>query len=139
MGFWSAVPIIGKIIDKALGIVDQFVTDKDLAARIKAELQTSILAMDHSEFMETIKSQKEIIVAEANATSWLTKSWRPIVMLTFAGILVMTWFGLQPEGMPEWALKEVFVIIKIGLGGYVIGRSFEKTVPGLMKVLKKND
>lgn len=137
MGFWAAVPIIGKVIDSVLGIIDKNVADKDLAAKLKAEAQMAILTMDHSEFMKTIESQASIITAEANATSWLTKSWRPMVMLMFAGMLLSHWLGYTPANLEPEMVKQVFSIIKIGLGGYVVGRSAEKTIPKLAEVVKK--
>jgi len=54
-------------------------------------------------------------------------------MLAFVGIVISYWFGYQPVNMTQDTLGDVFDLIKIGLGGYVVGRSGEK----IAKTLKK--
>ena len=46
-------------------------------------------------------------------------------MLTFVAIVMMRWFGLTVD-VPESVEVELMSLIKIGLGGYVAGRSVEK-------------
>jgi hypothetical protein len=81
-----------------------------------------------------MESKASIVKAEAQSGNWLTSSWRPIVMLLFTIIVVARWFGLTVANMPPSVEVELFNIIKIGLSGYVIGRSAEKC----MKVYKEN-
>lgn len=49
-------------------------------------------------------------------------------MLSFLGLLFLYWFGVQPENMPESVLLAVFDLLKIGIGGYIVGRSVEKGI-----------
>ena len=66
--------------------------------------------------------------AEAQG-NWLQRSWRPIIMLVFATIvLIGTFFDLPilSDTSRFWDLLE------IGIGGYVIGRSAEK-ITGRLK------
>lgn len=70
-----------------------------------------------------------IISAEAQSESWLTRQWRPLTMAIFVGILVSYWFGYVPPNfngpMPPMMI-EIFGLIKLGLGGYIGGRTVEK-------------
>lgn len=84
----------------------------------------------------------QIISAEAGSGYWLSAVWRPLAMVIFLILLVAYWFGFVPpnlEGpMPE-GVKEIFGLIKLGLGGYIGGRTLEKIVNniGIAGVLKK--
>jgi hypothetical protein len=137
VGFLAALPIIGSVVEKILGVVDKAVEDKDASNRLKAEIQTQLMTLDFSALEEEIKAQANIIVAEAKGDSWLQRSWRPITMLTFVFIIAnnyilfpyMTLFG-TPTTMLE-VPPDMWALLKIGLGGYVVGRSGEKIVAAL--------
>lgn len=110
------------ILAPVLGIVDKAVKDKDLAAKLKNDLQVQGLELIHAE----LQAQSSIIVAEANSESWLARNWRPITMLTFVALIVMQWLGLTDQTITEEQSVELLGLIKVGLGGYVMGRSAEK-------------
>lgn len=78
-----------------------------------------------------------IIKAEAQSVHWLTANWRPITMLTFVGLVVARWMGWTAPGMTEAEYLSIYDLIKIGLGGYVVGRSLEKLAPSIAAALKK--
>jgi pyridoxine 5'-phosphate synthase PdxJ len=119
---WSA--LLGPIVGGLFGVIDKAIEDKDQAAQIKARLQEMVLSGQMKEIEEAAK----VIVAEAQGDSWLQRSWRPLTMLIFVGLIVARWFGLTvPNLTPEVDIK-VFEIIQLGIGGYVIGRSVEKGV-----------
>jgi hypothetical protein len=106
--------IIGKVVDKAI-------PDADKAADIKAALNKQLYTMSATELQGAI----DIVKSEASGTG-LKSWWRPIVMLTFTGMLVAWWFGFTPDRATPELMTQLFDIIKIGLGGYVVGRSGEK-------------
>jgi hypothetical protein len=58
--------------------------------------------------------------------NWLQKSWRPLTMLTMVIILVCKWFGLTNSEIPLELEVELMGLLKIGIGGYIAGRSLEK-------------
>ena len=66
--------------------------------------------------------QSNVIVAEAQSQSWLARNWRPITMLAFVVLIILDATGALKSHLPE----DVWTVIKIGLGGYVAGRSLEK-------------
>lgn len=115
----ALIPAIAGIIGK---LVDRAIPDKDQADALKAQLQSQLLSMQHQEF----RAAANIIVAEATGESWLQRSWRPIVMLTFCGLIVARWLGWAAPNLTEPEYLALWEIVKIGLGGYVVGRSAEK-------------
>ena len=79
-----------------------------------------------------LKARSEIIVAEAKSEHWLTSTWRPITMLTFVFIIANNYI-IAPYAtaigatIPTLELtKDMWELIKIGLGGYVVSRGAEK-------------
>lgn len=86
---------------------------------------------------QTKAAAASVLVAEAQSSSWLAKNWRPIMMMTFCGILISYWCGYVPREllnpvMPPM-IAEIFDLIKIGMGGYIGGRSLEKIVDTVSK------
>jgi hypothetical protein len=71
----------------------------------------------------------DIIKAEAQSEHWLAACWRPILMLTFGGLIVARWLGWSASGISEAEVLKLWDIVQLGLGGYVIGRSIEKVAP----------
>ena len=109
-------------------IVDNLHTSDEERLSLKnafVELQGSVIG-DVLEYQKSLNdAQSTIITAEAQGKSWIQRSWRPITMLTFVAIVMMRWFGLTVD-VPESVEVELMSLIKIGLGGYVAGRSVEK-------------
>ena len=123
------LPVIGTIIDKVLNVIDKSVEDKDLKERLKSEIQLTIFTKEYDKIIKELQVQRDIIVAEATGHSWLQRNWRPIIMLMFGYLIAHNYilaplFGFQMLDIPS----DVYQVIKIGLGGYVVGRSIEKTV-----------
>jgi len=119
----AVIGIGGKILDK-------FVADKDLKEKLKSELA---LAAVNGELKE-LEAAVSIISLEAQG-NWLQRSWRPAMMLWFAFLLGMYWFGYAPDYLienPE-TLSDLFDLLKIGIGGYVVGRSVEKAAENYSK------
>lgn len=54
-------------------------------------------------------------------------------MLTFLALVVCDSFGWLPNRLAP----EAWVLLQIGLGGYVAGRSLEKLAPSIMSAVKK--
>lgn len=113
---------IGDLVGK---VIDLFPNPED---KLKAQaIQAQIQQMLIDQQTELNKAQAQIITAEAQSSSWLTSNWRPLTMLVFVALVVCHWFGLNASGISEAQYLSLFDLIKIGLGGYVVGRSFEKT------------
>jgi len=88
------------------------------------------------EYEKTLLSkQAQIITAEAQGNSWLQRSWRPITMLTFLVLVCLDAFGWLAFRLSDQA----WVLLQIGLGGYVIGRSGEKIAKPVITAMQKNE
>jgi hypothetical protein len=130
LGFISA------LISPVTSLIDSLHTSDEerLAAKgVLLELQTGLMSQTLDYEKQLAQSQANIIVAEATANSWLTRTWRPITMLTFVALVVWSQFtGME---IPP----DLWFVIKIGLGGYLGGRSVEKSVEGVVKVMKSKE
>ncbi|MGE5625956.1 MAG: 3TM-type holin [Bacillota bacterium] len=111
--------------------VDKAIPDQDLSARLKASIQTAVLSAD----AEALQAQAGIVTAEAKGESWLQRNWRPMTMLVFVVIVANNYIIAPYLGLfaPSYKLlldtpPDLWALIKIGLGGYVVGRSAEKCV-----------
>ena len=129
--------IIGPLVTSLLGVVDKAVEDKDLAAQIKARLNEQVL----NGSLKELEAAASIIVAEAQGESWLQRNWRPMLMCLF-GLIVANNYIIGPYlalfGGPSLVLDlppDMWDLLKIGVGGYVVGRSVEKGI----KVWKQPD
>ncbi len=114
--------LIGPVAKVINSVIDRAVPDKNEAYKLKAEAATAI----HEQDMAELQAAVSVIVAEAQGGSWVQRSWRPITMLTFVGLIVAKWLGLTAPGVTEAVELELLGIVKVGLGGYVVGRSAEK-------------
>lgn len=138
MGFLAG--IFGKgakeLTESVGGIIDNLSTSDREKLKAKAQLTEIVF----SALNNLQNAQRDIILAEAKG-NWLQRSWRPLVMLTFTLMIVVGGFTTIPylaDTSPFW------VLLKIGLGGYVIGRSAEKIADNVTRntdltFLKKKD
>jgi len=97
--------------------------DDKVQLKAKAmDLEALILRLGTS--LDQLRSN--VIVAEAQGDSWLQRNWRPITMLTFTALVVMRWLGWTETSITQEVELKLWEIIKIGIGGYIAGRSIEK-------------
>lgn len=118
--------LVTGLLDSVFGVIDKSITDKDKVNEIKAQLKMEMLNQES----QLVKSATAIIEAEAKSESWLTRSWRPLTMLTFLGLLCSYWVGLAPDYLvnnPQ-LVEKLFTLLQVGIGGYIIGRSAEKGI-----------
>lgn len=122
--------LIGPVISGIFGVVDKVVEDKDAAGQIKAKLQEMVLTGQ----MKEIEAAASIIVAEAQGDSWLQRNWRPLLMCLF-GVIVANNYLLAPYILLFMGIDveltippDMWDLLKLGVGGYVVGRSVEKGI-----------
>ena len=129
---------IADLFGKGLDIVDDLVEDKDLANKIRAEVQTKIMSIAHTELVSLLESQTKIILGEIQGESWLQRNWRPLIMAEFGTIILNNYILAPYLGLfmgNEYQIMllippDMWALLKIGLGGYVVGRSMEKIANG---------
>ena len=109
-------------------LVDDIHTSDEERARAKSELlalQNEAFALALALERDSLSAKAGLIAAEAHGASWLQRNWRPITMLSFLGLVVADVFGLLAFRLADQA----WLLLQIGLGGYVVGRSVEKISP----------
>ena len=117
----NAIAPLAKIL---FNTVDKAVADKDLAAKLKSELQTQMLQSHTAE----LQAASRVIEAEAKA-GWFTASWRPLLMYVLIVMLVWNYI-FSPIIFVLFNVKasvdlpsEIVNLLTVGVGGYTIGRS----------------
>lgn len=114
--------LIGPILGMFNTVIDKAIPDVDKANEIKAAARAHVMQYAEAELAGAIK----IILAEATG-SWLQKNWRPGMMVWFAVLIGLYWFGIVPPNMTEGIVLKLFDLLQIGIGGYIGGRTIEKT------------
>jgi len=102
-------------------ILDDVITNDEEKSVAKKQLSEVVLGA----LNKIAEIQGEVIKTEMKG-NFLQKSWRPLMMLTFGVILICKWFGLTNDSIPLELELQLLDIVKLGLGGYVVGRSVEK-------------
>lgn len=106
----------------------------DPAAAAAAQLQ--LLMLQKNGELAELEAAVRVILAEASG-NWLQRSWRPLMMLFFSGLVGARWFGYSAPDMSPDEVLELWAIVKIGIGGYTIGRTVEKITPSIAQAIKK--
>ncbi len=109
-------------------IIDKIFPDKTEAAKAKVKL----MEMEQTGELEELKSAAKVITAEATSDHWIVAAWRPITMLVFVAIvannyILYPYLSLFWNAAPKLTVPDqLWSLLQIGLGGYVVGRSGEK-------------
>jgi len=149
MDIWGST--IGKIIEKGLGVIDQFVTDKDEANRLKAEIRRQVENQSHEENIAKINQETAWITGQLDINKQAAKSkstfvagGRPAIIwicgtaLGYQFILypILCWvwktftaLGYLPDGVeppPTMSMSELMPVLLglLGIGGM---RSYDKS------------
>jgi len=124
------------LIKPVTDLVDNLHTSDEERLEAKGvllELQTGLMSQTLAYEQKLAEAQASIIVAETQSPHFITSAWRPITMLTF--VLLVVWSQFTGMEVPD----DLWFVIKLGLGGYVGGRSVEKSVASVVKVMKAKE
>jgi hypothetical protein len=125
--------ILGKV---AGSVADRIFPDPEHELK-RIELQQALQAAVLERTSEIERAAAEVVKAEAQGQSWLQRTWRPVTMLVFVGLIVARWLGWSAPNIGEAEALKLWNIIEIGLGGYVIGRSAEKVLPAVVESMHR--
>lgn len=116
--------MLSLLIPTITTLIERIFPDKEKQDIAKAEMMT-ILAQAQAKEME---AKAGVVIAEATGESWLQRNWRPITMMFFLVLLGSYWFGLAPDYLINnpTIVSNLFTLLEIGIGGYIMGRSGEK-------------
>lgn len=132
------IPGINTLIKSVGGIFDEFIHsgEEKAQARLKlGKLQHDMVQQALTYEIEQTKAQAAVIIAEAKS-GWLSRSWRPILMLAITTILVNNYIvypylndlEIGKAVMLEFP-DQMWNLLTVGVGGYIGGRSAEKIIP----------
>ena len=126
------VDLIAGVFKPAAELIDALHTSDDERLQAKARL-LEVQAASMDKVLETesrmLEARAGIVQAEASSGHWLTATWRPITMLVFLALVVADALDILPNRLSD----EVWPLLQLGLGGYVVGRSVEKVADKIMK------
>ncbi len=114
-------------------ILEAYVSDLELRRKLAAEIEKQ--AMTYAAHNAELGAG--VVLAEVKSEHWLSRSWRPLLMLLLMGFLVLVGLVLPLADLvaghpvpfaPRWqALPQGFWdFLAVGMGGYIGGRSLEK-------------
>lgn len=111
-------------------LLDKIIPDPK--ARDEAKLK--LLSLEQAGEFKDLEVRGRIVEAEAKSESWLTSNWRPMIMVMF-GVIIANNYIIAPYlavfGCPHTSLPippDLWALLKIGLGGYIVSRGAEKAV-----------
>ena len=122
--------VISGIFGIGSKLIDHWFPDAEEGDKRKAELLTLI----QEGKMVELEAAAKVISAESSSEHWIVAAWRPLTMLTFTAIIANNYI-LYPYLSLFWqdAVKldlppDLWDLLKLGLSGYIIGRSTEKAI-----------
>ena len=131
--------MIQALIGPVTGLLDKFIQDKDLKAKLAHDIAT--MAEKHSH--ENALAQIEVNKIEAASPDFFKSSWRPFIgwvcgvafayhfVLQPIIIFVVALYGAEIQALPEFDMASLMTVLGglLGLGGL---RTYEKS-KGLAK------
>lgn len=129
----AAIDPLSAVLNLGSAVIERIFPNPKDAADAKLKL----FEMQQSGELARLTAASTIITAEINSDSWLTKSWRPILMLTFGALIVARWMGWTAPNLSEAEYLKLWDIVQLGIGGYTIGRSVEAVATTVSKAIKK--
>lgn len=117
-------------------LVDKLFTSDEEKSAAKLKL----LEMEQNGELQELATAAGVVEAEAKSEHFLTANWRPITMLTFVAIIANNYILYPylslfwPEAPNLEIPPDMWGLLKIGIGGYVVGRSVEKGAKEAVKM-----
>tara|TARA_Y100000310_G_scaffold282828_1_gene304357 strand:+ start:369 stop:791 length:423 start_codon:yes stop_codon:yes gene_type:complete len=130
----ALLPVLGPI----LGDVVKRVLPEDKDKRMEVERELHMALITNSAAIE--QSAASVILAEAKSEHTITAIWRPLLMVVITAIvgwnfliaplveLAVTLFTDDQIPLSIPLPDQLWSLLMIGVGGYVVGRSGEKMV-----------
>lgn len=138
MGLPIGIPdLIAGIFKPAAELIDKLHTSKEEKLNAQArllEVQAVAMqkAMDYEK--ETFLARAKIINTEAGSEHWVAATWRPTLMLVFGGMVVARFLGFESGAMSPEEYNQLWDLVQLGIGGYIVARTGEKIVREVKRV-----
>lgn len=123
----SLIPILAPILGD---LIKRLIPDGDKSLDVEKEIKLALL--EHTDSLEALRGK--VVLEEAKSSSWLTSTWRPLLMMVIVAIVAVNYLIFPvlnlftgQELMIDLPI-ELWNLLQIGVGGYIVGRSGEKMV-----------
>lgn len=124
---------MGLMHGPVMKVLEAYVGDLELRRKLAAELEQQAL----SYVSRTAELGAGVVMAEVQSEHWLSRNWRPMLMVLLMGFLVVIGLLLPLADLlagrtipfaPRWHLlpEGFWQFLTVGMGGYIGGRSLEK-------------
>jgi hypothetical protein len=135
----ALLPVLGPIVSDVIGRV--LPEDKNKRMEVERELNMAMVSNSHA----IEQAAASVIIAEAKSEHKITAIWRPVLMLVITTIvgwnylvaplieLCVVLFTNDQIPLSIPLPEELWNLLMIGVGGYVVGRSGEKIATNLKK------
>ena len=136
----SILSFLGGALKPITGLIDDLHTSDEERLTLKVALdkiEADLKVEGYKYDTALAEARSSIIIAEAQSQSWLARNWRPITMLMFGGLILAIATGLTDVDDLAAVPEQLWRLLQIGIGGYIVGRSAEKIVPQVFN--KKSD
>ncbi len=135
----ALLPVLAPIVSDVIGRV----LPEDKNKRMEVERELNMAMVNNSHAIE--QAAASVIIAEAKSEHKITAIWRPVLMLVITTIvgwnylvaplieLCVILFTQDQIPLSIPLPEELWNLLMIGVGGYVVGRSGEKIASNLKK------
>ncbi len=124
---------MGLVNGPLMKIIEAHVADLSLRRKLAAEMAQQV----ETHLMQTAELGQQVVMAEVQSEHWLSRSWRPLLMLILMGFLLLAGLilpladliaGAPVPFAPRWQMLPdgFWNFLAVGMGGYIGGRSLEK-------------
>ena len=134
-----AIPIIGDLLKAGMDIINKFVPDKDLAAKLQQELLLKSLEIDRQHLdmaAQEAQAQASINQTEAASDNIFVAGWRPVIGWV-CGIGFLYQFVVYPTVQWYIAFKKVDVTPPPTLDGILMELTFALLGLGAFRTYEK--
>ena len=114
-----------KMVDDLHTSEEEKLTLRNELAKIQADVTTQALDLEKAQ----ASAKASVMVAEATSDGFITRSWRPMIMLGLFALVILDHFQIGTASTMNPELFDIFKYGVIGIGG---GRSAEKVTKIIM-------
>ncbi len=149
----SILSFLGGVIDPIFKGIDSLTTSDEEKGAIKIELtklenvfKEKMLDLEGQRLElegKFLQAQSAVIIAEAQSQSWITRVWRPLIMLEFGLLIGLIATGIMDVDALAKVPPELWKLLTLGIGGYMalrtVDKGIEKAAPGFGLFGKKKE
>jgi len=125
----SFLAFIQSALSPISNLISEAIPDADKRLELEVGIREALMAQEST----FVQASRDVVVAEAQGESWLQRTWRPLLMLTFGAIIANNYIlipWLMAFGVSTVAVLEMpaglWALLTTGLGGYIVARTVEK-------------